>query len=94
MSVGGNWWWWWWVGEGGGAVSVGAVCNVPLCSAKDLPPIAFTFPSHLFTWLDVWFRFCWPMVAAEVSTHCWHADLHFRHLLVLNLWKTRERKHC
>ncbi|KAL4852654.1 hypothetical protein ACK3TF_006266 [Chlorella vulgaris] len=37
-------------------------------SVRDRAPISYPFPPSLFVWLDVWFKWCWPLVAAQGPT--------------------------
>ncbi|KAL4858979.1 LINE-1 retrotransposable element ORF2 protein [Chlorella vulgaris] len=37
-------------------------------SVRDRAPISYPFPPSLFVWLDVWFKWCWPLVAAQGTT--------------------------
>lgn len=38
-------------------------------SQKDLPPIQFVIPPNVCTWLHIYFEYCHPLLADEVS--CW-----------------------
>ena len=38
-------------------------------SVRDRAPISYPFPPSLFVWLDVWFKWCWPLVAAQVRRY-------------------------
>lgn len=33
---------------------------------RDRAPIYYPFPPSLFVWVDVWTRWCWPLIAAQV----------------------------
>lgn len=35
-------------------------------SVRDRPPITYPFPPTMFPWVEVWSRWCWPLIAAEV----------------------------
>ena len=37
----------------------------PWCRTKDLPPISYPLPAHLFQFVDIWFKWCWAVVAEK-----------------------------
>ena len=36
-------------------------------NVRDRAPIIYPFPPSMFIWLDVWVKWCWPLIAAPVS---------------------------
>lgn len=40
-------------------------------SVRDRAPITYPMPPSMFIWCDVWFRWCWPLLAAQVRAPAW-----------------------
>ena len=36
-----------------------------LCSDNNKAPIIIPFPDHMTAWAEVWFRWCWPLLAEK-----------------------------